>query len=340
MKTFPYCLTYLSLLFWGCSPKEFHLPENPYAKWAKESSGLQSDSLPKPKGEWSERIFPLDSKRLNTLIEINQIDGIGDIPSGTKELNSWKQKLFKIQSTYPKELNQLTNELLYGVYFVTNLGSTGLTGVVRDKSGKPVGGIIYLDSELLKDGGNDWATKRENTTFQPHPSYSIHIQLDNSNSVESTLSYIVLHELGHILAIVRGHAPDYSEQTRDFRKFPLFEGVWWSETYSPYEDSFFPERNKIKFYQKNPSIALFPDGKFLYKKLTNTQFVSLYAATNADDTFAEAFAQYVHVFVLNKDYKVFFKSKDNTEVILSNPIQKEGGRKFRDLFEVMFAKNL
>ncbi|TGM35261.1 hypothetical protein [Leptospira biflexa] len=340
MKSIPYMISITALVFWGCSPKEFNIPENPYSLWAKESPGLQMDSLPNPTGNWNDRIYPLDSKRLLTLKEINEIDGIGDIPTGTKDLQFWRQHLIPIQSVFPKEVNHLANQLIYGIYFVTNLGSTGLTGVIRDKSGKPMGGIIYLDSDLLKDGGNDWATKRENTSFQQDPSYSIQVQLDNTNSLDTALSFIILHELGHILAIVHGYAPDYSEPKRDFRNYPYFKGVWWSETFSPYEDTFFPERSKIKFYQKNPTTPIFPDGKFIYKKLTNTQFVSLYAATNADDTFAEAFVQYVHVYSLKKEYKVLLNFGNESEVLLSNPIAKEGGRKFRELFETIFAKSL
>ncbi|MGV3667559.1 MAG: hypothetical protein ACO1NV_15635, partial [Leptospira bouyouniensis] len=90
----------------------------------------------------------------------------------------------------------------------------------------------------------------------------------------------------------------------------------------------------------NPTIPIFPDGKFLYKKLTNTQFVSLYAATNADDTFAEAFVQYVHVYLLKKEYKVIFVSGNDSEVLLAEPISKEGGRKFRELFKDIFAKTM
>lgn len=340
MKSIPYLISSLSFIFLGCSPKEIHIPENTYASWSKLSPGLQVDSLPTLTNTWKDRIYPLDTKRLDTLKEVNEIDGIDDIPYGTKDLKSWKNHLSQLHSSFPKEVNQLANNLVYGIYFVSNLGSTGLTGIIRDKTGKPLGGIIFLDSDLLKDGGNDWATKRENTSFKKDPTYSIKVQLDNSNSLESALSFIILHELGHIVAIVNQYVPDYSEPKRDFRNYPLFEGVWWSETFSPYEDTFFPERSKIKFYQKNPTTPIFPDGKFLYKKLTNTQFVSLYAATNADDTFAEAFVQYVHVYLLKKEYKVIFVSGNDTEVLLAEPISKEGGRKFRELFKDIFAKTM
>lgn len=281
-------------------------------------------------------MYPLDSKRLDSLIAINTIDGISDVPAPTKDLSPWKLELDQIYKTLPQEVNALTDTLVYGIYFVTNLGSTGLTGIVRDESGKPIGGIIYLDSDLLNEGGNDWASKKESTAFLPSKEHSINIHLDDTNSKETAIRFIILHELGHIVSIVKGHAPDFSETQRDFRNFPLFEGIWWSETYSPYEATFFPERNKIKFYQKTPTIALFPEGKFLYKKLTNTQFVSLYAATNADDTYAEAFAQYVHVFLLGREYKVILTSKGYSETLLQDPIRKEGGRRFRDLFQNIF----
>ncbi|TGK47838.1 hypothetical protein EHQ16_01435 [Leptospira kanakyensis] len=335
MRSNPYIISLLLLLFWTCSPQSFSLPPNPYADWAKNNIGLQRKTLPSLQGTWNTRVYPLDPKRLDTLTAINAIDGIEDIPKSTKDLSSWKLELTNIQKSFPKEVNDLFDSLVYGIYFVTDLGSTGLTGIVRDDHGKAIGGIIFLDSDLLGDGGNDWASKKESTAFLPSNEYSIQIHLDDSNSKESAIRFIILHELGHILSITQGHAPDFSEPQRDFRKFPLFDGIWWSETYSPYEATFFPERNKIKFYQKTPTLSLFPEGKFLYKKLKNTGFVSLYAATNADDTYAEAFAEYIHVLILKKDYKVILSTGAGSEILLQNPIKGEGGRRFRETFQTI-----
>ncbi|TGK87389.1 hypothetical protein EHQ24_02330 [Leptospira noumeaensis] len=338
MRYNPYIISLLPFLFWTCSPPSFSLPLNPYADWAKNNIGLQSKNLPSLQGKWNTRVYPLDPKRLDTLIAINAIDGIEDIPKPTKDLSSWKFELAEIQKSFPKEVNDLFDSLVFGIYFVTDLGSTGLTGIVRDNNGKAIGGIIFLDSDLFVDGGNDWASKKESTAFLPSKDHSIQIHLDDDNTKGSAIQFIILHELGHILSITKGHAPDFSEEKRDFRKFPLFDGIWWSETYSPYEATFFPERNKIKFYQKTPTLSLFPEGKFLYKKLQNTGFVSLYAATNADDTYAEAFAEYVHVILLKKDYKVILSTGANSEVLLQNPITKEGGRRFRETFQSILKK--
>ncbi|PJZ82079.1 hypothetical protein [Leptospira meyeri] len=337
MRSNPYIISLVPFLFWLCTPTSFSLPNNPYAHWAKENVGLKSTNLPSLQGTWNTRVFPLDSKRLETLITINAIDEITEIPKPTKDLSTWKVELNQIFQSMPKELTVLTNSLVYGIYFVTDLGSTGLTGIVRNEEGKPIGGIIFLDSNLLMDGCNDWATKKEATAFLPTKEHSIQVHLDHSNSKQIALRFIILHELGHILSVIQGHTPDFSETQRDFRNFPLFDGIWWSETYSPYEATFFPERNRIKFYQNTPTLSLFPEGKLIYKKLNNTGFVSLYAATNADDTYAEAFAQYVHVFLYKNEYKVILTSNGISETVLLDPIRKEGGRRFRETFQNIFA---
>ncbi|TGK84446.1 hypothetical protein EHQ31_00670 [Leptospira montravelensis] len=337
MRSNPYLISLFLFLFWVCTPTSFSLPENPYADWAKDNIGLQEKNLPALDGNWNTRVYPLDSNRLDTLIAINAIDEITDVPKPTKDLSPWEKELNQIFQLMPKELNALTNSLVYGIYFVTDLGSTGLTGIVRNKEGKPIGGIIFLDSNLLMDGSNDWATKKEATAFLPSKDHSIRVHLDDTNSKQITLRFIILHELGHIVSIVQGQAPDFSETQRDFRKFPLYDGIWWSETYSPYEATFFPERYKIKFYQSAPTLSLFPEGKLIYKKLTNTGFVSLYAATNADDTYAEAFAQYAHVYLYKNEYKVILTSNGISETLLHDPIRKEGGRRFRETFQTIFA---
>ncbi|PJZ85324.1 hypothetical protein [Leptospira harrisiae] len=337
MRSNPYLISLFPFLFWACTPNSFSLPQNPYADWAKNNIGLQSKNLPEIQGTWNSRVYPLDSKRLETLTTINAIDEITDIPKPTKDLSPWKMELNQMNQTMPKELSKLLDSYVYGIFFVTDLGSTGLTGIVRNEKGKPIGGIIFLDSDLLTQGCNDWATEKERTAFLPSQEHSIRIHLENSNSKQVALRFILLHELGHILSIVKGHTPDFSEDQRDFRKFPLFDGIWWSETYSPYEATFFPERNKIKFYQSAPTLSLFPEGKLLYKKITNTGFVSLYAATNADDTYAEAFAQYVHVFLYKNEYRVILTSNGVSETLLLDPIRKEGGRRFRETFQAIFA---
>ncbi|MDF3819301.1 hypothetical protein P3G55_05290 [Leptospira sp. 96542] len=321
----------------GCEPNTIEISQNPYTDWARNHPGLQVANLPEKKGNWQTRFYPLDKERLETLGDVNAIDGITEVPRPTSDFKTYETRLIRVAEILPNPVKKILEKYLYGIYFVQGLGSTGLTGIVRGKNKEPLGGILFLDTDYLQKPINDWATEKDGSAFQTHESLSLKLSEENSNI--QTLKFIILHELGHILATVLNHAPDYSETYRDYRKFPIFEGVWITETISPYDQTFFPERNSIRFYKKHANTKLFPDGYNIYKKLKNTSFVSLYAATNADDTYAEAFAQYVTVVLEKEDYIVKINANGKEEEILKNPILLEGGRRFRILFEKVVVEN-
>lgn len=314
-----------------CSPTVVEIPQNPYASWAATDPGLRELNLPARKLPWKERVYRLDELRRATLAAINAIDEISLSPSASTNHAEWKEKWSQL--TLPKKIQTVTDQYLYGVYFVENLGSSALTGIVRSENGDPLGGIIFFDTEYLAHGINTWASKKEESAFLPDFGQKYTVELSKTDTREETLKFLYYHELGHILATVLRQAPDYSEPKRNFSIFPLFEGVWISELEATYDQTFFPERKKIRFYTNSPKLVTFPEGKLIYKKLKNTAFVSLYAATNADDTFAEAFAQYVHVVLEGKDVNVRFQSLGNEEIVSENLILKEGARRFREYFQ-------
>lgn len=331
MNRFIYLLIPFLFNLNACTPEpSATIPKNPYAIWASESPGLKIETLPSKKGSWQSRSFALDRERTSLLKAINEIDGIEEVPETSPLKNKFETILNEIQ--FPSSVHALSEKLIYGIYFVKGLGSSGLSAFLMDNSGRIQGGIMFLDTDLLDKGSNDWASFKDNTAFRSAPNESLSIQISNENNIQETLRYIILHELGHVLSVTNKYVPDFREETRDFRKFALYKDVWESETFSPYEKTFFPERSKIKFYRKDPSLSLFPEGLMIYRKLKNSSFVSLYAATNADDTFAEAFVQYVYVVLEKKPYHIQLKKNGEPEFEWTNPIEKEGGRRFRDLF--------
>ncbi|MCZ8344384.1 MAG: hypothetical protein O9301_15225 [Leptospira sp.] len=337
MKAIVYSLIVFLLSFLNCyQPTGPGIQPNPYAKWAKESEGLFTKNLPKWIPNWKRRSYDLDPLRLKVLTEVNAIDGVEEIPRSSKEKAKFDLLLQRIN--FPEKIEFILDTSIFGIYFVQGLGVTGLTSFVIDESKNTVGGIVYLDTDLITLPANDWASFKDNTAFHQMPNERLTIQISEENRTEDTLKFIILHELGHIVSVMKNQVPSFQAEFRDFSKFPLFKDVWTTETESLYDQTFFPERSKIKFYSKTPELQIFPEGLSIYRKLKNSAFVSLYAATNGDDSFAEAFAQYVFVVLEKKKYKVQIQRFGKVEFSLENPILLESGRRYREYFESIGLK--
>ena len=333
-----YILFLLSVPLVNCRPDPPPIPTNPYAVWNLNDPGLQRRSLNFPLGEtWDQRAKELDAVRKSTLLAINEIDGISDIPSGAPDANVFASKLSKIRQSFPDKVNEQFDQYVFAVYFVRNLGSSGLTGIIRYNK-EPIGGIIFIDTERLSKKANEWATEKEKTVFSFAPGQDLKVTLetDENNTIENSLAFILLHEFGHILATVDAVAPDFSLMKRDFKTFPYFKDFWFTEVHSEY-DTDIKDRTKFKFYSKE-KIPFSPNGLELYSELEDSPFVTLYSANNADDSFAEAYASYVHVILQNKPYEVHAIQDSESKLIFDNGINRSEGKSQREFLNKIFGR--
>ncbi len=319
--------------FWFCSPEKGVVPDNPYSTWAQSSAWAD---FPEPKENWEKRILPLKKDWKDGLDQLNQIDGIDLLVSEAKTPAWLGEPAIR---RFPPVVDSLFQKYLKGIVFVQNLGSTGVTVIVRDAEGKPKGGIVFLDVSYLDKPVNDWATSKERTAFQISADEELNLKLaeEKENSKIATYEFILLHEFGHIYSVVMGIVPDFSLKKRDFSTYPFYEDVWDSEVDSPFDRTILSERKKLRFYGK-PELVLFPEGFHFYKKLKNTPFVTLYAAGNADDTFAEAFASYVHCSLMRRPYQVEIKKGGKSIFKAQNGIDEESGRRPREFIANLLRK--
>jgi len=327
MLSYPFVILVLFGIFLSCE-KERSIPHNPLASWARSENWL----LPK-NSKNSSRIptLLLSSPWQKGLKEINELDGIDLLPTQGQMPDHWE----KVGSSFPDSVVALIEKHLYAVVFVKNLGSTGLTVILREEEKKM--GLIFLDSDLLVGSSNEWASKKEKTAFQFNIEEDLQIQIAEKESfpMQNAIEWILLHELGHVIQVVYDHSPDFVLDKRDFRPYAFYKDVWWSESNSYFDVTFFPERPKIKFYG-NPTLKVFPEGIHTYKKLENTPFVTLYAAINADDTYAEAFASYIHCILLKRPYKGKILQNGNSIFEFQNRIGEESGRRPKEFLENHF----
>jgi hypothetical protein len=317
-------------------PQESKTPINPYHEliYAHEAKNPELYDLSK---SWEERAYNLDEIHKDYIIQMNKIDDFPDIPYRTKIINPLKRALKNIAAKEPLSLKQLKNKYIYGIYFCEKMGGTGLTGLVYSKDKKILGGYILLDANLMKMKGNDWITYKENSVFQEGlQKLKIKIEDPKNNTEESTLNYILLHELGHIISFANNLLPDQGNKYRDYENYPFSKKDWKQENISIW-DKQFPQRSKIHFYygDKIPNSEMIS----VYQNLEKTPFPTLYAAINANDHFAESFVSYVHIYLYKKPW-ILTISQDNQIIYqMENGIVQERSKREREYIEQLFPAN-
>lgn len=212
----------------------------------------------------------------------------------------------------PTAIWALFGERLVGVYFVEGLGGTGYTDYVFDAQGRPSKGFVVLDAAVLApQRANAWATWKENTPFAPGAGHRLdaRIEADANDNRRNAIQYILLHELGHVLAIGADFHPPWNLAPKEVdgaAGYPFF-GLSWTvdreaDKYRSRFDADFPQRSGTVYYFGAKLAAA--DMLATYARLKATNFPSLYAATSPADDFAESFASYVHVVLMRRPWQI------------------------------------
>lgn len=187
-------------------------------------------------------------------------------------------------------------EHFLGVYFVGGAGSSAATVIAVGTDGGFLGIAIALDVDALAQrGANQWATWRENMPFASG-AYRVAVRIADGTQDNrmGAIQFLLLHEIGHVLSAARSLVED-----------------WWlplswrrgddGQVVSLNEDDF-PQRRRLSYYgaPRIPSEDVLPT----YRTLLASGFFSMYAALSPDEDFAESFALYVHIELLQKPYFV------------------------------------
>jgi hypothetical protein len=210
----------------------------------------------------------------------------------------------------PEPVKRLIERKLVGIYIVDDLGGSGYTEQLLDEHAMPVAGLVVLDSSVLRwRGANQWASWKEGTPFKADPRFSLGAEIESAagDSRKNAIQYILLHELGHVVAIGSDVHPSWRPRPGSVQTaaaYPFFALSW---QVSPLEnryvtrfDAEFPQRRDLVYYfgARLPASAM----AATYDRLEHTSFPTLYAATNPFDDFAESFANYVHVVLMQRPF--------------------------------------
>lgn len=153
----------------------------------------------------------------------------------------------------PREVKNEVAPYLLGVYPGFNLGSSGFTFAVFENDGvKPMGAVVVIDMAILAQQNSNWMSEKEKSLFNlntltlqtnisppprnvaeelsaPAPDTEQNLQVLNTRpTVEEVpaLTFLLLHEFGHISAMARNiRANSFSQG--EFFPPPAFTNVNW-----------------------------------------------------------------------------------------------------------------
>lgn len=169
------------------------------------------------------------------LIEYIELDNfINDYPQRIRVSQNTELYIDPVQQAMagiPRQIRALFDDWLAGIFIVEGLGTTGYTEYISNTMAEPSGGFIVLDAALLERPANHWASWKDSTAFAAQADFQIRVTLvEPDDTIVNAIQYILLHELGHVLAIGGQFHPDWwlAPDRARFAIFllPCFPGLW------------------------------------------------------------------------------------------------------------------
>ncbi|MEJ6021436.1 hypothetical protein [Ramlibacter sp. PS4R-6] len=291
-----------------------------------------------------ERIVPAPPTLLEYLAWDNAANGYPNRPRRAAPSRVFAAEMTAALAELPREVQLLFANRLAGIALVEDLGGTGYTDVIIDAAGQPVAGYVVLDAGVLERfTANQWVTWKERTPFQPDADWQLdaRIEDDARDNRRQAIQYILLHELGHVLSIGRDVHPPWTVQPKEGgpdAAYPFFGLSWRTEgnAYVSHFDDAFTVRRQVSYYF---GAKLAGDRMAeAYRQLAKTNFPTLYAAAHPGDDFAESFASYVHVVLMQRPWEIVVRRGGHDEVVFKSCWDEERCRAKRTLLEAIVGK--
>ena len=334
-----FLILFFLIVIINCKENTSHIKENIYSQLFTNHKAGNKElySTLKP---WQERVYPLDEIHKDLIIQMNILDNFKEIPTEHKNFDVIHKLIRNIAQKEDSLVNNLKEKNILAIYICSNLGGTGITGFVYDND-KIVGGYIVIDGDVIYKKANEWISYKESSVFQNTVSSSIAITIaDSSNNTEEyALNYILLHELGHIISQTLSVLPDQRDKYRDFTKYEFTKDIWLNEDVSRYDDTLFPNRNKIKFYSTNPEFEIDSNAEDIYNSLNKTSFPTLYSAMNPDDYFSECFVSYISLNIYKQPWILTIKKKNGQLLFFENGMKIGRSNKELEFINKLLIKN-
>lgn len=269
----------------------------------------------------TDRVGPAPHRVIDWLHVDNAAQGWPERPRAVTPSAALTADLRRAIEDLPPEVVRLVADRLAGLFFVEELGGSAYTETVLDRHGRPVGAFIVFDAGALDRTANAWATWKERSPFRESGEVTIEATIAEpaDDTRARALSFILLHELGHVVSVGRDLHPDWSlPPPRRLGRWPFAALDWrrgddgrWASRY----DEAWKGRAKLRYYAPVETALPATEAIEAWVRLAATGFPTLYAATNPYDDFAESFATFVHVERLGRPWQVRLTTPTGVRVV-------------------------
>ncbi|MBU1712674.1 MAG: hypothetical protein KKD47_06165 [Proteobacteria bacterium] len=274
--------------------------------------------------EIKDRILPAPDIIIDYLIKDNQLQGYKEIPHKAEIDDEFFSDIVQAIAELPQSVRDHIHEHLVAVFLVEELGGTGYCELLRDFNKNRLG-FIVLDVGSLDRKANEWVSWRENSPFAMKGLYTIEAEIEQkrNDTRMGAIQYILLHEIGHLIGVAKGAHPHWVTGGNP-QKWPFTKLSWLTlavglKGKSKF-DGTFSKRSEIKYYSFENALLTSKEINEIYGHFLKTDFVSLFAATNMYDDFAETYAMYVHVILQNRPWKIRIMKEGKKESEITTPI--------------------
>ena len=287
-----------------------------------------------------DRILPAPDIIIDYLIKDNQLQGFKERPQKPAIDPEFLKDIVDAVVEFPQAVKNHIHKHLVAIFLVEELGGTAYGELLNDFDNNKQG-FIVLDVVSLNRKANAWATWRENSTFAMKGIFTIEAKIEHleNDSRKTAIQYILLHEVGHLVGAAKGAHPNWFDGGHP-QKWPFTKFSWltWERGFEGKSkfDETFTNRNKIKFYSFKDALLSSNEIDETYYQWSTTDFVSLYAATNMYDDFAETYAMYVHVVLQKRPWTIIIKKEAETIKEITNPILDKRCETKKIFFDKMF----
>jgi len=287
-----------------------------------------------------ERVAAAPEVVLDFLRKDNALQGWRERPDAANIDASFVDDAASALESMPAQVLKHFVDHAVGVFLVRNLGGTAYSDLLNDYRANKRG-FIVLDVGSLARTANEWATWRERSPFADHRVVELVATIEPSqgNNRSKAIQYVLLHEIGHLVGAVQEHHGGWRGNS-DPTEFP-FSALSWTrangKTVSSTDDRF-RTRAAVHFYKFAASKLTSSDIEPVYRGLLNSDFVSLFAATNPFDDFAESYAMYVHVVLQGKPWNVQLWKAGSVIMAVDRPIFQRRCQRKRQYFDRLFGR--
>ncbi len=269
----------------------------------------------------AERVGPAPKELIEFLDLDGAVNGFDAQAEPSPEDPVLASELKDAIAALPAALRQMLDARLIGVFLAQGTGSSGFTEVAFDAQGRLVGAFVVLDTTALARKANDWLRFKEGSVFVPDPDLRIEATMAATAADDVpriAREFVLIHELAHVVGY---DSEMHSSWSTPATLLDMEDYAYMAESWGVRDGRLARKRDReaplpgiVVYYRSAPEKPKAIEATRYYDWLLASDFVTLYAATNPYDDFADALATYVHTKLRGRPFELRAVARDGTVV--------------------------